>query len=299
MLNVKEETLKLQALNTKALAWITTKSINEERVTIRQLAQSLRVPVTKAQEIVGFLIRCQPTNDSIGNTYQIFVQGNKIPDWMRPYLSGAATAAILRTARNNNTTLMMRDAHRKTLAEAYKGTFKCYLTNRYNHASQAIADALDASGIDRKVSGVKVDDYPQLTQLDNPDWHVRSPLGGASGLNVTYTTAVGGSRISLHFGSLRFETIENAIYSGMPDLMHSKYGRFNHSPEELDVKLDQVRKMITIMQDQGYGFVRLGNHYSVNGNHKHYTTVTFTMNDDLGITVRVVLPWPNVIFDEV
>ncbi|ABY63088.1 hypothetical protein ST201phi2-1p260 [Pseudomonas phage 201phi2-1] len=296
-MNVKEETLKLQVLTTKALAWINTKAIKEERVTIQQLAQSLRVSVAKAKEIVGFLMRGPGDNDRLANTYQIFVQGNQIPDWMRPHLSGVAIAAILRTARNQNTTIVYRDVHRKILAEAYGDTFKGYLTSRYNHAANAIADALDRSGIDKKVFEAKVDDYPQLRQLNNPDWHVRSPMGGGSGLNITYT-AVEGTEISLHFGSLRFETIEAAMYNVMPELVHSKHGRSDHMPEELDAKLDQVRKLISNMQDQGYGFVRMSRHFSMSKNRTHYTTIVFTMNDDLGLTVRVVLPWANVMFDE-
>ncbi len=296
-MNIKEETLKLHALNTKALAWITNKSINEERVTIKQLAQSLRTSVEKAQEIVGFLMRGPSDNDQLAHTYRIFVQGNQLPDWMRPHLSGVAVAAILRAARNENSTIMMRDTHRKILAEAYGDTFKSYLTNRYNHAANALADALDTSGIDKTVVETKVDECPQLQRLDNPDWHVRSPLNGGSGLNVSYTT-VGGTEVFLHFGSLRFEAIERSMYIDLPELTHSKYECSKHIPEELDTKLEKVYGLIACMQQKGYGFVKTTRRYAVNKSSGHRSTLWFTMNDDLCLTVRVTLPWPDVIFDE-
>lgn len=298
MINVKEETLKRHNLSVKALAWVTAKSIKAEQATIQQLAQSLRVPVKTAQDIVGFLMRGQADTLRLAQTYQIFVQGNQVPDWMRPHLSGLAIAAILRMARNTNVTTMQRDLHRQVLAEAYGDKFKAYVTESYNQAANSVMDALDQSGIDQKVYDANFDGNPQLKQLGNPDWAVRSPVTGAVGLNINFT-GVQGTEVSLHFGSLQFDTIENAKYSDAPDLMHSKYGRSNDLPEDLDAKLKQVEKFISEMQSKGYGFVRLNRMFKSSGNRNHHTTVVFTKNSDLGLTIRVVLPWVNVMLDEV
>lgn len=296
MINVREETAKQLDLHTKALVWITSKSIKDERATINQLAQSLRVPVKKAQDIVGFLMRGVSDVTRLAHTYQIFVQGNQVPDWMREHLSGTAVASIVRTARNDNATVLQRDLHRQVLAEAYGDTFRSHLSNLYQYAGKSVFGALEVAMIS---VGPKEVSFPQLQQLDNPGWAVRTPINGGYGLNARHCLD-NDTNVEIHFGSLTPETIASARYTVKPELTHSKYDRSDKMPEQLDFLLKQIYIVIDKMQSAGFGFVRIGRTAKVNmPNRPQRTTLLFVMNDDVGVTVRITLPWDNVVFIEV
>lgn len=290
MTNVREATNNLVALHTKALVWMRRHALEGNRVKIQQLASSLRVGVAQAEEIVGFhMLRNQSDSRAIAIQYLIFVVDNKIPDWMRRYLSAASITAILIEARKTTNTVLHRDLHRKVLTQTYGNTLKGLITEEYRDAEQVVVAVLNSVGLEEAtLSG----EYPQLDQLDNPFWY-ELPLGGSASVHQ-YLNYANGTDVRLHFGAISYTDLDNLEYNNIPQLTPKNNNKCTLLPKQIDECIIKTQCIIALMQTRGFGLQRVSSMYHTTPKGGR-TYLVFAKNNDLGTTVSITLPWDHLI----
>lgn len=273
-------------LHQKALVWLTTKMLNDERVKITQLASSLRVTVEKAKDVVKFITRHLSDKDRNTKLLSIFVQDNKFPDWLNEHYPASIIVQALMYAKNTNVTTLNRDLHRKALADKYGTRFQKYLRAQYRRNELTTFEAIEALGIDVRPKVKST--YPQLCQLADPDWAIR--MGYNVGIHELHQLD-GGTEVRLSFGS-----VPNHVVKRLPTLCELKLLGVVRDPVKQVVQdkyLALLQELVERMQAANFKVSRITRLGAVNSNNVR-PMIIFVKDNDLRATVTITLPWTDV-----
>lgn len=296
MTNVRDLVKAEVALQKKAMIWTHKQLISGKRVTIQQLASSLRVSVTKAEEVMQFLIYGVGDVSKLGIKLQIFVIDGKIPDWLRKFLNKIQISSVLRHAAMTTCTLIERDVHRKVLAQVYGDKFKDVLSTDYRRASDSLFNALLKVELANEVDPCNLDNFAQLT---NPRWS-NDRMTGRAGL-AHHVLLDNGLSVHIHFGNQTPETLNAIDLSNVRtievDAPRTKDAGCKLPIDEVEVNRVKIEKIIENMRQAGYGVLsvnRLVTFPHAKGDIR--TRILFAENTDIGTTIALTTPWTGLVF---
>lgn len=270
--------------------WIKTRAIRNERVMIYQLASFLRVNIERASEVVGKVVDDYDNSMDLGIDFKIFIVNNQVPDWLREHLTKVETVAILLNAAKITTSFMQRRVHRQALFDKYGQDISTVIESNYRSNEKIIFFSLTLADIEPEPVEHKT--YPFIT--DQKIISLTSKRIGNLSFKVPYILPEGTKAI-FNFGSIPFEYIESLDPTKVVTLEPAKesVGKIpDCTLEELKFKTECFINWV-----QKYG-LRLVNCSSVldTVTKKPRMLLLFASKNDFLDTVRVILPWDNVVF---
>lgn len=292
MTNVRELVNIEVALQKKATWWIHKQLVEENKVTIQQLASTLRVNKAKAVEVMTFMIKGITDVPTLGNMLRIFVVNGFIPDWLRDQLNPYTQSAVRQEAGRSRRSTLERDVHRKVLADVYGATFKDVLAVSYRRAYRKLFNALVETGLVDEVPPCNLGHFDQLT---SSDWAIDRRCGRA-GL-AHYVRLPGNSTVHIHFGNYTPEELDKINLVNRRQLRQVVHNS-EYSAAEIASLKEKLETVMEAMRLAGYGVLKVtALHLASPADAGTRTVVVFADKSDIGLTISFSTPWPNVIFN--
>lgn len=284
----------------KAIKWLFSHETDRKVTDIGRLASHLKLRKDEAIEVVRELIDGYGFHDNwpLGGPLSVFVTVNKLPDWLRPLVSGNQTMQILQRARTRNRGVPSR-TYRTTLLKMLSESIpnlKAKVHHEYLMNFAAVLHALETVNPEAANTSSKIvlSDLDWIDRVGNPGY-----MGGTNVPHVAYSN---GYTASFNFACHSYEMLESRLTNTSKSrevVYRPRRGEAVSSAltATREANLITTQQIVNAMAEKGMQLLDVGMaSRATTSRGKSFDThcaLVFVRDSDVMSMVRLTLPWTD------